>query len=95
MSARELYGMLAEFETPEELIAAAKEARAQGYRDLDTFTPFPVYELNGVLQLREMERQRAVWNVQNLGDRSGGHSFAAHAHELAEKLEAVVVGECA
>ena len=58
MAGRELYGMLAEFETPEELVAAAKEARAQGYRDLDTFTPFPVYELNGVLQLRD---RRVLW----------------------------------
>ena len=58
MAARELYGMLAEFETPEDLVAAAKEARAQGYRDLDTFTPFPVYELNGVLQLRD---RRVLW----------------------------------
>jgi hypothetical protein len=40
----DLYGLLAEFETPEALIDAAKKARAQGYRALDAFTPFPVYE---------------------------------------------------
>jgi hypothetical protein len=58
MSAPELYGLLAEFETPEALIAATKAARAQGYRELDTFTPFPVYELNGILQLRD---RRVLW----------------------------------
>lgn len=58
MAAPELYGVLAEFETPEALIAAAKEARAEGYRDLDTFTPFPIYELNAVLRLHD---RRVLW----------------------------------
>ena len=58
MAARELYGLLAEFETPEDLIAAVKETRAQGYRELDTFTPFPVYELDRILQLRD---RRVLW----------------------------------
>jgi hypothetical protein len=58
MAALEAYGMLAEFETPEALIAATKQARAEGYRDLDTFTPFPVYELNSILQLRD---RRVLW----------------------------------
>jgi hypothetical protein len=52
------YGALAEFETPEMLIAAAERARKAGYRDLDAFTPFPVYELNAVLRLRD---RRVPW----------------------------------
>lgn len=58
MAAPELYGLLAEFDTPEALVEAAKAARAQGYRDLDTFTPFPVYELNTVLRLHD---RRVLW----------------------------------
>jgi len=50
------YGLLAEFETPEQLVEAAKRARDEGYRDLDAFTPFPVYELFPVLRLREIGR---------------------------------------
>jgi hypothetical protein len=43
MSARRgLYGLLAEFRKPEELLAAVKEARTAGYRKMDAFTPFPV-----------------------------------------------------
>ena len=52
------YGLLAEFETPEALLDAAKRARADGYRALDAFTPFPVYELNDVLELRD---RRVLW----------------------------------
>lgn len=58
MPERRYYGLLAEFETPEELIAAAERARKAGYRDLDTFTPFPVYEIFPVLRLHD---RRVLW----------------------------------
>jgi hypothetical protein len=53
MAHESAYGLLAEFESPEALVEAAKQARAKGYRDLDAFTPFPVKELNSVLRLRD------------------------------------------
>jgi hypothetical protein len=37
-----LYGLLAEFETADALLEAARKAREAGYRRLDAFTPFPV-----------------------------------------------------
>jgi hypothetical protein len=40
-----IYGMLAEFETPDELIVAVRRARAAGYRRMDAYTPFPVEHL--------------------------------------------------
>jgi Alternative complex III, ActD subunit len=40
-----VYGLLAEFENPEELIAAVRRARASGYRRMDAYTPFPVDHL--------------------------------------------------
>jgi hypothetical protein len=40
----QIYGLLAEFDTPAELVAAAKRAYAEGYRRLDTFSPFPIEE---------------------------------------------------
>ena len=58
MPRHDCYGVLAEFETPETLLAAAKEARKAGYRDLDAFTPFPVYELFPVLRLHD---RRVLW----------------------------------
>jgi hypothetical protein len=37
-----LYGLMAEFETPEALLAAANKTREAGYRNVDAFTPMPV-----------------------------------------------------
>src|SRR5271166_4757091 len=38
------YGLLAEFDTPAELIAAAKAAYDSGWRRLDCYTPYPLEE---------------------------------------------------
>ncbi len=38
------YGLLAEFDTPGELVAAAQAAYASGYRRMDCYTPYPVEE---------------------------------------------------
>lgn len=37
-----IYGLMAEFTTPEELIAAVHSARKEGYVHMDAYTPFPV-----------------------------------------------------
>jgi hypothetical protein len=42
MKKHALYGLIAEFENPDELLAAAHRARAEGYRRMDAFTPLPV-----------------------------------------------------
>ena len=47
-----VYGVLGEFETPEELIHAAKVVHAAGYRRVDAYTPFPVEGLSEALGLR-------------------------------------------
>lgn len=36
------YGLLAEFKTPEDLVEAARRARAAGYRRVEAYSPFPV-----------------------------------------------------
>jgi hypothetical protein len=40
-----LYGLLAEFDTPDALLNAVRQARAAGYRRMDAYTPFPVEHL--------------------------------------------------
>jgi len=37
-----IYGLMAEFDTPEGMLAAARQARTAGYRRMDGYTPFPV-----------------------------------------------------
>jgi len=39
---KELYGLMAEFEEHEELLAATRRAYAEGYRRMDAYSPFPV-----------------------------------------------------
>ena len=44
-----IYGLIAEFETHEQLLEAAVEAHERGYRRMDGFTPFPVNGLSEAL----------------------------------------------
>ena len=48
-----LYGVMAEFETPTELVRAAEAATRQGYKKLDAYSPFPIEELNDALHLHK------------------------------------------
>jgi len=41
-----IYGLMAEFDSPTELVLAARHTYAEGYRKLDAYTPFPVEELS-------------------------------------------------
>jgi hypothetical protein len=43
------WGLLAEFETPEDLVRAARSARARGLARLEAYTPFPVEGLREAL----------------------------------------------
>jgi hypothetical protein len=40
-----IFGIMAEFHTPTELVAAATQATAAGYTEYDCYTPFPIEEL--------------------------------------------------
>ena len=44
-----LYGLMAEFENPTALVAAANAARLEGYRRMDAYSPIPIEELHGAL----------------------------------------------
>jgi hypothetical protein len=45
----DIYGLLAEFDTPEELLAAAEKVRDAGYLKTDAYSPFPVHGLTEAL----------------------------------------------
>jgi hypothetical protein len=42
----QLFGVMGEFSTPEDLLAATKKAREAGYKHVEAYTPFPVEGLS-------------------------------------------------
>jgi mono/diheme cytochrome c family protein len=47
-----LHGVLAEYDTPHALKAAAAKVRDAGYRDWDTFTPFPIHGMEKAMGIK-------------------------------------------
>ena len=43
-----IYGLMAEFDSPAAILGAAEKVRAAGYRRWDVFTPFPIHGLDQV-----------------------------------------------
>jgi hypothetical protein len=48
-----LYGLMAEFETPGELVAAARRTKEAGFKKFDAYTPFPIHELDDAMDLHD------------------------------------------
>lgn len=48
-----IYGLLAEFDNPTELVVAIRRARAEGYKIMDAYTPFPIEEVAEALHIHE------------------------------------------
>ncbi len=51
MSSNRLYGLLAEFKSPKELLHGAEAVKNEGYIDFDCHTPFPVHGLDDAMGL--------------------------------------------
>jgi hypothetical protein len=52
MNRTAIYGLLAEFDSPDDLLRAVEHVRAAGYRRIDAYTPFPVEGLAEALGFR-------------------------------------------
>ena len=59
-----LQGLLAEFDSPGALLAAATQVRDAGFTGWDTHTPFPVHGIDHAMDIR---RTRLPWLVFGLG----------------------------
>ena len=44
-----IYGLMAEFESPTALAAAARQVRARGYKKVEAYSPFAIEEVNEAL----------------------------------------------
>ena len=47
-----VYGLLAEFNTPSELVHATEMAHREGYRRMECYTPYPVEEAAEALRIQ-------------------------------------------
>lgn len=68
-----LYGLLAEFETSDALLAAAQAASAQGFRQLDAYSPFPI---EGLAEAIGFEKTRVSLVVLIGGIVGGATAYA-------------------
>jgi hypothetical protein len=48
----ELYGVLAEFDTPGELVEASRKVNDAGYTDFDCYSPFPVHGIDTAMGVK-------------------------------------------
>jgi len=46
------FAIMAEFDTPADILHAAEKVREQGYRQWDVFTPFPVHGMDGAMGIK-------------------------------------------
>lgn len=66
-----LYGLMAEFDRPEQLLVAAEKAREEGYREMDAYAPMPVEGLSEAIGFRSSWVQRIVF-IAGLCGATGG-----------------------
>lgn len=58
---RPLYGIVAEFEDSEQLLAAAQRAQAEGYTQMDGFSPMPIEGLSEAVGFKGTRLSRLVF----------------------------------
>ena len=58
---RDLYGLMAEFETQQDLIHACEKARDEGYKEMDAYTPVPMHGLTDALGWDDNRLQKIVF----------------------------------
>jgi hypothetical protein len=49
----DLYGVIAEFRNPKELVDVAKTMSKSGFRKFDTFSPFPIHGMDKAMKLKK------------------------------------------
>ena len=78
-----IYGLLAEFDTPTDLVHAAEAAYAAGYRKIDAYSPFPIEEASEAIGFHKSRVPLIVLLGGILGGASGfGLQYWINCHLL-------------
>jgi hypothetical protein len=81
----DLYGLLAEFHSPEALKRAAERTRAAGYRQFEAYSPFPVEGLAEAIGFTRT-RMPLVVLIGGLLGCAGGYALAYYCSAVAYPL---------
>ena len=66
-----VYGMMAEFDNPDDLLSATQRAYSAGYRKMDAYSPYPIEELADALGFHKTRVPLIVLVGAILGGMSG------------------------
>ena len=55
-----LYGVMAEFEDPTSLVDAARRTYDEGYRQFESYSPYPIHEVFDAMHIRDKRVSRIV-----------------------------------
>jgi hypothetical protein len=67
MTGPRLYGLMAEFDNPADLVEAARRTREAGYKRLDAYTPYPIEALTEALDIHDRRLPAVVLGGGILG----------------------------
>jgi hypothetical protein len=70
-----IYGMMAEFDDPNTLVAAAHRATHQGYECMDAYSPYPIEELHEALGSHEPSKLPLIVLIGGLCGCIGGFAL--------------------
>ncbi len=66
-----IYGMVAEFDDPDDALAGAERIYAEGYRKIDAYTPFPVHGMTDAIGFNDSKVQWTVFIAGVVGGIGG------------------------
>lgn len=69
----DIYGLMAEFHEPGDVVAAARRAYDTGYRKMDAYTPYPIEELSEALGWHTRGRLPKLVLLGGLVGAAGGY----------------------
>ena len=84
-ASQELYGIMAEFSSPEKLTRAVKQASARGYQNVEAYSPFPVKGIPEALRIRD-QRIPMIVLVAGIAGCVGGFLMQYFASVIAYPL---------